>query len=250
MGTSTKRPPPVGGQWTAAVRAYRSWQKSGAVGGAAQPAAALLDALRVQVSQKQGSHELREAMRASGARLVDTLDRLTREGQPAYVAAVHGNVEARRFAFIRYIADQVAGNGGRFADAAVRRAAVQAAEQLLSDKSLREAVDAGIGSALPVPRELFCAVYRMFFGHTLEQFLTTVIAESTDTFVQAHVPVLPIIDPEGQISDWFTQNVVSVLPTPCKDASASGPTLSALGRDMVNETVDRALGLPAQTGTS
>ena len=66
MGTSTKRPPPAGRQWTAAVRAYRGWQRSGsAVGAAARPAEALLDALRVQVAQNQGSHELRDVMRAT-----------------------------------------------------------------------------------------------------------------------------------------------------------------------------------------
>lgn len=248
MGTSTKRPLPTAGPWGSAVRAYRTSQTGHGSGGGASAATALHEALRAQVEHDRDAPGLRQAMRASGNRLIDALDRLAREGPPDNALDEHASAQARRLAFIRSFVDQVAGRGGTFADAAVRHAAVQAAEQLLGDETLRDAVDASIHGGLPLARELFCAVYRMFVGNTVEQFLTTVIAESAGTFLNAQVPVLPMIDPEGQVSDWIAQNVVALLPTPCKDPSVTGPALTVLGRELVSETVDRALGLPAQEG--
>jgi hypothetical protein len=207
-------------------------------------------ALCDQAEQERDVLGLRQAIRASGDRLVEALDGLMRQGWSSASLAPQSSVEERRLEFIRSFIEQVAGRGGTFADAAIRHAAVQAAEQLLEDDALRAAVDAGTGAVLPLARDLFCAVYRMFFGNTVEQYLTTVIAESTGAYLNAHVPVLPMIDPEGQISDWIAQNLVPLLPTPCKDPSASGPALASLGSELVTETVDRALGLPAQKGGS
>jgi hypothetical protein len=250
MGTSTKRPLRADGPWGSAVRAYRDSQGGRSPEGVPSPGEALHQALCAQAEQEHDGPGLRQAMRASGRRLVEALDGLMRRELSRTSLDPQSSIEERRLAFIRSFVEQVAGRGGTFADAAVRRAAVQAAEQLLEDDALRAAVDAGTSAVLPLARDLFCAVYRMFFGNTVEQYLTTVIAESTSAYLNAHVPVLPMIDPEGQIGEWIAQNLVPLLPTPCKAPSASGPALTALGRELVDETVDRALGLPAQNGGS
>jgi hypothetical protein len=186
-------------------------------------------------------------MQASGVRLVNTLDRIAYYGLGA---ATPLDPAQRRLAFVTGFVDEVAGRGGTFADAAVRKAAAQAAEQLLNDQAIRQAIDAGADDGLSIPRDLFCAVYRMFFAHAVEQFLTTVIAEGATTFLVAHVPVLPAIDPGGQIAEWIAQDLVAMLPTPCKDPAATGPSLADLPHSLLSETVDRALGLPLDGGMS
>jgi hypothetical protein len=188
-------------------------------------------------------------MRTGGAGLIDALDSLTGNGIDTRAVAA-ADPEGRQLAFIAAFAERVAGHGGTVADVAVRHAAVQAAEQLIGDAAVLQAIETSSAGRLPIPRSLFCAVYQMFFAHIVEQFLTSVIAEGTDAFLTAHFPVLPAVDPGGQIADWITQNIVVMLPTPCKDPTATGPSLTDLAKSLLTETVHRALGLPADGGLS
>lgn len=252
LGTSTKRAHPRGTPWTRAATTHRELQDKGGDANADVAAKALRRALTDQLRQDPNAFNLRLTMQSGGRRLVAELDRLARRGTSDHVGQVtDGSTHERRHAtFVKSFVDTVAGTGGTFADAAIRKAAVQAAEQLLANGTVRQAIEIGTDGGIPISRELFCLIYRMFFGHALEQFLTTVIAEGTNATLRAHVPMLPVIDPGDKIADWFAQNVVALLPTPCKDPAATGPSLAELGRELVTETVDQALGLPISGGAS
>ena len=187
-------------------------------------------------------------MNGAGTRLVDEVQRLRRDGVSALATAKPAD---RRMAFVTEFVSQVAGHGGTFADAAARKSAVETAERLLDDDAVRQAVESSAAGGLPISDSLFCAVYRLFFADTVKQFLTTVIAEHVNLILAVHVPTLPIIDPQGVIGTWLAQNIVAALPNPCQDSRGeSGPTVAELGRFLLKETVDRALGVPANGGAS
>jgi hypothetical protein len=244
MGTSTARPQLEGNRWAKAAESYRRWQADGSLAvGAATPAAALRDALHEQVAEDSEAFGLNHAMNGAGERLVDEVQRLRRDGIPALADAKPAE---RRTVFVAEIVGRVAGHGGTFADAAVRKSAVELAERLLADDRVRQAVESGSTGGLPISDSLFCWIYRLFFADTVKQFLTTAIAEHTTLILTVHFPMLPIIDPQGVIGTWLAQNIVAVLPDPCRESgSNTGPSTAELGRSLLKETVDRALGIPA-----
>jgi hypothetical protein len=244
MGTSTARPQLEGNRWTKAAESYQGWRADGApAAGAAAPAAALRDALHEQVAEDSEAFGLNQAMNDAGQRLIDEVQRLRRDGIPALADA---KPAARRTVFVAEIVGRVAGRGGTFADAAVRKSAVEVAERLLADDAVRQAVEPGVIGGLPISDSLFCAIYRLFFADTVKQFLTTVVAEHVILILTTHFPMLPVIDPQGAVGTWLAQNIVAVLPDPCRESgSTGGPSATELGRSLVKETVDRALGIPA-----
>lgn len=243
MGTSVARPRPSGNQWAKATRDYQRWQNDGAaVSRAPATAVALQDALRTHAAKDHNVFGLHSAMHDGGDRLIDSLLQLQQKGPSDLSNAA--DAEHRRIAFTRSFVDAIASSGGTYADAAVRSAAVEAAERLLADDAVRQAVDAGTRTGLPISSSLFCTLYRLFFADTVRQFLTTVIAEHVDVLLTAHLPILPAVDPQGQIGQWLAANIVAALPNPCaQQGDADGPSVAELGRSMLKETVDRALGL-------
>lgn len=250
MGTSVARPRPSGNQWAKAARDYQRWQTDGAAANRAPATAvALQDALRTHAAKDHNVFGLHSAMHDGGDRLIDSLLRLQQEGPSDLPDAA--DAEHRRIVFTRSFVDAIASGGGTYADAAVRSAAVEAAERLLADDAVRQAVEAGARSGLPISSTLFCTLYRLFFADTVRQFLTTVIAEHVDVLLTAHLPILPAVDPQGQIGQWLAANIVAALPNPCaQQGDADGPSVAELGRSMLKETVDRALGLTLTDGTS
>jgi len=245
VGTSTARPQLKGNRWAKAVESYRQWQDDGnPAGQAAVPAAALRDALHEQVVEDGDAFGLNRAMRDAGARLVDEVQRLRRDGVPTLAATEPAH---RQTVFVAEVVRRLAGHGGTFADAAVRKSAVELAERLLADEVVRQVVESGAIGGLPISDSLFCAIYRLFFADTVKQFLTTVVAEHVSLIITTHFPVLPMIDPQGVVGKWLAQNIVAVLPDPCRESgSSSGPSTAELGRSLLKETVNRALGIPAE----
>lgn len=85
-------------------------------------------------------------------------------------------------------------------------------------------------------------IYRLFFAEAVTGFLQSVIAAK----ITLMVPVLPAVDPAGHIADWIAKEITSIIPTPCqeRDKHGAGPSLADLGRSLVEEAVERALGIP------
>lgn len=245
MGTSGQRDGPRGGKWAAAASIYTRWQRSEQPETTVKrPGQALRDALADEVHRDPTSFDLRPAMQAAGLRLVEVVQEL-RTGGAADLGLGEGvPPDLRVDAFIAGIAGRVAGTGSLYADALVRQAAVACAEDLLAgDAQLLSAVRAGATGALPIAGDLFCSIYQIFFAHTVRTFLQSAIAEK----VKVVVPVLPVVDPAGYVADWIAQQIISALPNPCEHAAHSdAPSLAEVMRNLVNESVDRALGLGAQ----
>lgn len=244
MGTSTARPQLKGNRWARAAESYRQWQDDGCPADkAAVPAAALRDALHEQVAEDFDAFGLHRVLKEAGARLIDEVQRLRRDGVPTLAVT---KAAYRHTVFVAEVVTRLAGHGGTFADAAVRKSAVELAERLLADDAVRQAVESGAIGGLPISDSLFCAIYRLFFADTVKQFLTSVVAEHVALILTTQFPMLPVIDPQGVVGTWLTQNIVAMLPDPCRESGdSSGPSAAELGRSLLMETVDRALGIPA-----
>jgi hypothetical protein len=251
VGTSGQREGPRGGKWAAAANIYTRWQRSEDPEQMVERSGqALRDALADEVRRDPAGFDLRPAMQAAGLRLVEVMQEL-RTGGAAGLASGEGVPPDQRVdAFIAGIAQRVVGSGGLYADALVRQAAVACAEDLLArDPQLLAAVRAGVAGALPIAGDLFCSIYQIFFAHTVRTFLQSAIAEK----IKVVAPVLPVVDPAGYVADWIAQQIIGALPDPCERAGHSdAPSLAEVMRNLVNESVDRALGLgtqPAEANT-
>jgi hypothetical protein len=125
----------------------------------------------------------------------------------------------------------------------VRRAAAQTAGELLDrSPSLRRAVETGDRSAGPLGEGIFCEIYRIFFADAVTGFFKAVITAK----IMLMVPVLAVVDPAGLIADWIAKKVTSVIPTPCETKQDGGESLADLGRGLIKETVERALGISVE----
>ena len=166
MGTSTKYPGPRGGRWKTANQRLGSWVSSidrsvraaADTGGGLVSAGTLIQgtdekaqelaneyraALAAAVCQDPSAFGLRDRLLASGSRLVDTLEAL-RAGTADWFPLEAGSPEARQAGFVRAFTQRVAGSGGLVADAAVRKAAVSCAQELLSGSAqLQQAIRSG-----------------------------------------------------------------------------------------------------------
>ena len=201
--------------------------------------AALATALRSDPDQ----FGLQDAVEQAGHRLMDTLQNIDRKLPAWCEVAADASADERRNEFVARFSDEVAGSVGGMAHAAVRYAATDAAIAVLDGSPrLRDAVDTGTPSHGGISNELFCAVYRIFFAQAVTNFLKSVITAK----ITLIAPILPVIDPAGHIASWIADKIMSIVPTPCDQPSAhdNGPPIAELGRNLVRETVERALGLP------
>lgn len=200
------------------------------------------EALAAELRADPERFGLRSAMEHAGVRLVDILEALDQQGL-TYLGPFDGvPVEDRLDEFVARFTDQVALSVGLTADAVIRRAAADSARQLLKEiPGLRRAVETGDDKPSGIGDELFCALYRFFFADAVTTFLRSVIAAK----ISLMVPALPAVDPAGHITGWIAENITAAIPTPCqdKDAHGSGPSLADLGRNLLNEAVDQALGI-------
>lgn len=130
---------------------------------------------------------------------------------------------------------------GAVLDAAVRRAVAPAILATLSDlRQGRQPADGGGLNGSASSESLFCLLYRHFFAHAVAQTVTTVITAK----IRLAAPVLHLFDPAGLIAAWIAKRVFSLLPNPCDHpVDDDGGNLASLGRAVLRETVDRALGV-------
>lgn len=200
-------------------------------------------ALAAVVSQDPSAFGLRDRLLTSGSQLVDTLETI-RVGTADWFPVEAGSPEDRQAAFVRAFAQHVAGSGGLVADAAIRKAAVACAQELLNGSAqLQQAIRSG--ERIPragFPGELFCLIFQLFFKKSLAGFIATIVAGK----VKLAFPLLHVIDPAGRIADWAGQQVAALIPDPCEEGArlAEAPSLGDLARGLVEESADRVLGLP------
>jgi hypothetical protein len=273
MGTSTKYPGPRGGRWKAANLRLGCWvgsiersaaREAGGDGHGSGPTEKLIwkvddkareladqyrGALAATLSDDPAAFGLRNALRSGGNRLVDTLESL-RTGTAGWCSGQEDSVHAREEAFVRGFVEQVAGSGSLVVDAVIRQAAVSCAQELLDAPGpLREAVrDGTTVQGARISGELFCLVFQLFFKDALTRFITAIISGK----IRLAFPLLRLIDPAGKIAGWVGQQVAALIPDPCETGArlADKPSLADLASGLVDESVDRALGIPVAAGES
>lgn len=267
MGTSRRWPGPSGGSWRsvngALTRSLNELARHGSVavlpsgagdagsvldvglssGEVARLGQSYRDALAAELRVTPDCFSLQSAVEQSGRRLVDALEAIDRYGLAGFSPFESDSVEERLDEFVGRFTDQVAQSVGLTVDAVVRRAVADAARYLLDHSpALRRAVETGNKGAVGIGDELFCMIYRLFFADAVTGFLQSVIAAK----ITLLVPVLPAVDPAGDIIDWIAEAITSAVPTPCQKREDHGadPSLADLGRSLVEEAVKRALGIP------
>ncbi|MFF5217625.1 hypothetical protein [Micromonospora sp. NPDC000442] len=246
MGTSTRLPGPAGGGWTSAKLSLSRWTPHPQ----SQPESLFEDDRRTaERTAEKFRNALRDALRedperfgikgsakASGERLVTVLDDL-RQSDPALLRGIADRPLTPADEFVRRFVAEVGGNGRLVVDAATRRAARRVAERLMDhDGPLAAPLRPG-----GISGELFCALYRSFFGDLVGQFVHILIAEN----VKLALPVLAL-DPTDTVAGIVADQIVKVLPDPCAVANArepEQPRLVDIARDLLTETVTEALGL-------
>lgn len=238
MGTSTRWRGPGGRAWSADEERLASLPQEEVQVCGERWRSVLREALR----EDPDCFELRRAMETSGRRLVDALESLHRDGIDALGEVEGDSSDMGEEVFIAWFAEEVTDSVGLLSDAMVRRAAVRTADELLNRApELRVALQTGTRGTWTLPDALLCEIYRLFFAQVVEEFFRVVI-EAKLHFV---FPGLAAIDPAGEIARSISDQVVKILPSPCDRAEESTrrPSLASLGRDLVAEAVELALGI-------
>jgi hypothetical protein len=204
--------------------------------------------LRRQVATTGDDFGLRVAMLDAGRRLVDILDVVDRHGLKAIIDLEDVHPEEREERFIRAIADRVVYPGVLPADSAARWAAVESALRILDEPNVKRAVREADSASGLVSDDLFCKVYRFFFGAVLAGFLTTVFTAK----IIVAAPVLPAL-PGGAgavLAKWMAERALDVVLSPCAKQAEPGNEqrpVVALGRELLAESVRRVLGIGADS---
>ncbi|SCL67212.1 hypothetical protein [Micromonospora peucetia] len=246
MGTSTRLLGPTKGGWTAAKGSLSRWKPDAGSRPdsltendrrtAEDVATRFRRALRDALLDDPRRFGLRDAAQEGGARLITVLDDLRRPDPPMLrhldaTASISPQDE-----FVRRFVDEVGGDGRLIVDAATRRAARRVAERLIVPG------DPLANTSGRVTGELFCALYRLFFGELVGEFVHILIAEN----VKLAVPPLVLLDPTDAVAGFVADQVVKVLPDPCAAATerqTSRTSLADVARDLLVETVTEALGV-------
>ncbi|SCL29731.1 hypothetical protein GA0070616_3939 [Micromonospora nigra] len=183
---------------------------------------------------------LRPAALRAGNDLVDVLGDLLR-GTSRLVAVPGETVPQRQDEFVARFVAGVGGDGGLVGDAVARRAARRAAEELLADDSpVTTALRTGEGS-VRITGDLFCRIYRFFFGDIVAGYVDTAIAEGVPLAMSLAVP----LDPTGLVASTVAAHVLDVLPDPCAEAASRPPRgglLVETAHELLTRTVETALG--------
>ncbi|WP_157838610.1 hypothetical protein [Streptomyces xiaopingdaonensis] len=103
----------------------------------------------------------------------------------------------------------VGGTGGTLADAAVRRAAHSSANRLLARYVSETGSSRGVFSG-----ELFCYLYRLFFGDVVAEFLRMAVAEQ----ISLALPIPLMFGAEEEFTESVSGKIVDLLPDPCAEA--------------------------------
>ncbi|MEV4493455.1 hypothetical protein AB0K04_25495 [Micromonospora coxensis] len=204
-------------------------------GGVTEVAVQFRRALREALQDDPEAFGLRDAALRSGERLVEALDGLRHRDPPMLR---HLSASQPADDFVRRFVAEVGGDGRLVVDAVTRRAARQVAERLL-------APDGPLADPTRPQRltgELFCALYQLFFGKLVGEFIHVLIAEN----LKLAVPALVLLDPTDMVAGLVADQVVRILPNPCAHAAAQEPgrpPLVEAARELLTETVTQALGL-------
>lgn len=249
MGTSARWQGPSGRRWSAARRQLSRWERDDPQENRwlEKSAASHLRALQESIRADRSAFGLYEASCAAGERLADVLESLAAEGA------------ASRDALATRLVTEVGGTGGTLADAAVRRAAATAVDDVR--RKHPELDDALQGRALGggFAWDILCDLYQAFFADIVGEFLKATVAEH----VKLAAPVLLAVDPGDHVADWVAEKLVGLVPNPCEEAaeatglaeavdSASSiadsvedpvSALSEMARSLVPRAVGRVLGL-------
>ena len=262
MGTSTRWPGPKGGAWVGPNRRLQALDRAvgdstargaGSKAGDVPPETdkattdklALiiqmqLRALGQTIRNDPDAYGLQNVASQAGARLVDILDALASTGPSALGPPDDGTDEARLTDFTLRFTDKVAGSGICPANAVARRAALECAEEILRDPRIRQAVCQGDRSSdARLSGELLCWIYRLFFARLVTQFIQSAIAAKINLIA----PGWQVVDPAGKLSEWITKHVMALLPNPCDQNDQKGESLTDLARDLLEESIQRALGI-------
>jgi hypothetical protein len=196
-------------------------------------------ALQETLRADPDAYGLRTELSAAGLRLTTVVEQLASDGITALGPLPGHTPDARSTAFIQRFVDQIMGTANSPADAALRRAAVRCAEDILSDPHVGRAIEQGENSRLS--GEIICWIYRTFFATAITNFIQSTIAAK----ITLIAPWWHLIDPAGKAASWLTNKIMSVIPNPCEetDQGSDSPSLADLARSLLTETVDRALGI-------
>ncbi|RKN34854.1 hypothetical protein [Micromonospora musae] len=185
-------------------------------------------ALREALLEDPERYGLREAALAGGARLISILDELRQPDPTALRHLADQTSVDPTDEFVRRFVDDVSGDGRLIVDAAVRRATRHVAECLtttggpLADPTHPQRVSG----------EVFCALYQLFFGELVGEFVHILIAEN----IKLTLPALMLLDPTDIVAGFVADQVVKVLPDPCAAAATRShepPRLADVARDLL-----------------
>ncbi|PXY17877.1 hypothetical protein BAY59_35405 [Prauserella coralliicola] len=208
---------------------------------------AFLEALGSELRADPAAFGLVETSWRAGSRLIDLLEGLGGEGTSALGPLRGTTAEERVDLFVSRFVRRIGGEGGLLTDAVARRAAAHAAEMLLSKHPvLRHAVETDADTVeISIGSDLFCAVYQIFFADLVKEFLAAVIAGK----ITLMVPILPVLDPAGEITNWLAGQMVHMIPTPCQEKGESDDERSVveLGRHLASDAVLRAFGIAGES---
>ena len=193
--------------------------------------------------------DLRPTAIRVGGNLVRTLGELL-DGRSPLLDVPGATAEEREDHFFAGFVTAVGGNGGLVSDAVVaRRAARRAAEQLLGEGSpVADALRDG-GTGARISGELFCTVYRHFFGEYVGEFVRTAVGEG---IALAAAPLALPVDPTGLVAGAVARQVMKILPDPCDAAADRQPRdglLTTVAGELLTDVVDRALGIQPEEVT-
>ncbi|MEO3780679.1 hypothetical protein ABGB16_28480 [Micromonospora sp. B11E3] len=248
MGTSTRLAGPRYGGWSGAKSRLSRWTPDadsrpdsladGDERTASDVATQYRRALRDALLEDPERFGLRGAAQEAGHRLVTALDELLRPDPPLLRDLHRAAPTDPAGEFVRRFVTEVGGDGRLIVDAATRRAVREVAERLVApDGPLADPA-----SPSRITGELFCALYRTFFGEMVGEFVHVLIAEN----VKLAVPALVALDPTDVVAGFVADQVVKVLPDPCEEEAVREPRrprLADVARDLVGTTVTEALGL-------
>ncbi|MQY24236.1 hypothetical protein [Nocardia macrotermitis] len=261
MGTSTRWPGPKNGVWRGPNIAFGKVGKlSSGLGGETapfEPAVRVpaaetavedrlrrailqcLSALRDLLEADPDAYDLIPTMVRTGNNLLDVLTEISTGTD---LLADSSDDADRRTRFVQVFTERVVGVAAAPADAVARAAAVRSARKLLQNSNVAAAIDRG--AQVPLPDDLFCAIYELFLKSMLTEFIAGIAAAK----LNLALPFLYLIDPGGKIAEWIADGVTEHILDPCAERGDSDDiSLADLGRDLLEENVRRVLGLPIES---
>lgn len=250
MGTSDRWSGPRGPGWVQANHRFRSALANAEDGGSDstdQIATIVHDigghylaALHAAMRQDRDTFGLRQQMVSAGHRLLDVLERLD-SSEPPFPTPPGADHAGVLLGFV----DAIAGTGVGITDGAVRRAAARAGATLLDSRPQlhARATDPAGSSPGGIDDALVCLLYRLLFPDIIGEFVLAAIIEG----VELDTSRAPGREWSEEVAGSIAHQVRTLIPDPCQTVFGGTPRrqpASRVARDLVEDAVDRALGLP------